>query len=423
MDSWDHVVFAFHLPNGSTLTIPRKNLIGGDPLRTEHRTCLKFRRNFGKSGEVCAEEEARCQSRVQGTDLSGIGIDDLFCSFEDIDSSADSGLQSSPEIKCHKHLTEGVAEPDQSTSQDDVVDMGNVSVEELFGNFEDADSLAEEETESHSHLTKERKKRACDAVQEDVVDMGNVSVEELFSSFEDADSSAQEEETESHSHLTKERKKRACDAVQEDVVDMGNVSVEELLSSFEDADSLAEEETESHSHLTKERKKCACDAVQEDVVDMGNVSVEELFSSFEDADSSAEEEETKSRSHLTKERKKRACDAVQEDVVHLTYTNFCVKEHVPFSSLEECPVVGSHHLQEGSYAPNQQSPVDHSGLHALPTANTVQWVEPIGHSSPRLTRKRRHRVHYSVGDLDCALDSVDSPSSSINLLDSIYQQC
>ena len=303
VDSWDHMVFAFHLPNGATLTLHRKNLIGGGgeggPLRTEHRTCLKFRRNFSKSGEVCAEEEARCQSRVHGTDLSGIGIDDLFCSFEDIDSLADSGLQSSPEIKCRNHLTEGVAEPGQSTSQDDVVDVGNVSVEELL------------------------------------------------SSFEDADSSAEEEETESHSHLTKEGKNRNGDAVQEDVVDMGNVSVEELFSSFEDADSLAEEETESHSHLTKEGKK-------------------------------------------------RTCNAVQEPFVHLTYTDYCVKEHVPFSSLEECPVVGSHHLQEGSHAPNQQSPADHNGLRALPTANAVQWMEPIGHSSPHLTRKRRHHVHYSL---------------------------
>ena len=108
---WDQVVFAFHLPNGATLSIPRKDLIGGGPLDTKHKRCHKFRRYTNKSREMCTEEEARYQRHTQSTDMSGIDIDELFSSFEDSDSSADDALLSSPETGSHSHLTGGVAEP------------------------------------------------------------------------------------------------------------------------------------------------------------------------------------------------------------------------------------------------------------------------------------------------------------------------
>ena len=59
---WDHVVFAFHLPTGATLSVPQKDLIGGGPLCTKHTSCHKFRRATYQSGKVCAEEEAWHQS-------------------------------------------------------------------------------------------------------------------------------------------------------------------------------------------------------------------------------------------------------------------------------------------------------------------------------------------------------------------------
>ena len=135
---WDHVVFAFHLPNGATLSIPRKDLIEEGPLHTEHTMCHKFRRYANKSVEVCAEEEARYQSHTQSTDMSGINLDELFSSFED----NDSGLQSTPEAD--NHLT-GSVEPVQNASQEDVVarEMAHINVEELCSSFEDTDNSAE----------------------------------------------------------------------------------------------------------------------------------------------------------------------------------------------------------------------------------------------------------------------------------------
>ena len=95
---WDHVVFAFHLPNGAILSILWKDLIGGDPLDTDHHTmCHKFRRATNKSVEVCALKEAHYQSHRQSTDMSCINLDELFSNFED----NDSGLQSSPEADNH----------------------------------------------------------------------------------------------------------------------------------------------------------------------------------------------------------------------------------------------------------------------------------------------------------------------------------
>ena len=58
---WDHVVFAFHLPDGKELCISKEALVGGRPLYTVHNTpdtkCHKFRRFGKKAAEKCAENE------------------------------------------------------------------------------------------------------------------------------------------------------------------------------------------------------------------------------------------------------------------------------------------------------------------------------------------------------------------------------
>ena len=215
---WDHVVFAFHLPTATTLSVPQKDLIGGGPLYTNHTRCHKFRRATYQSGDVCAEEEAWHQSHPQSCDLADVSIDELFSSFEDAEDSAE------------------VAPPSSS-------------------------------------------------------------------------------------------------------------------------------EAESHSRLTGVKEECIQTWDQEPAVDMTNISVEEFFSSFD------ESPETESQQHC---------------------------------SFEQC----DHH-------PNEPPVADHSGSHSLTTADATQWVDPLGHSSPRLTRKRRHNVHYSVRD--CTWDDVFSAHTSSQL--------
>ena len=118
-------MFAFHLQSGATLSIPQKDLVGGGPLCTKHTWCHKFRRVTDKSGEVCAEEEARYQSYKQSIDLTGINPDELFGSFDDAGNSAEGTLPSSraPQAKSHSWLTGGGMEHAQNGQQPNLVNM------------------------------------------------------------------------------------------------------------------------------------------------------------------------------------------------------------------------------------------------------------------------------------------------------------
>lgn len=139
---WDQVVFAVHLPSGTTLSIPRKDLIGEGPLHTKHARCYKFRRATYRSGEVCAEEEAQYQSHAQSSELTGVSIDELLSSFKDADSYANNELPSSSEAESHSHLAGAgiLKEHVQDRNRDPVDDMNDISLEELFSSFEESEA-------------------------------------------------------------------------------------------------------------------------------------------------------------------------------------------------------------------------------------------------------------------------------------------
>ena len=150
---WDHVAFAVHLPNGATLSIPRKDLIGEGPLCTRHTRCHKFRRATHQSGEVCAEEEAWHQSHPQSSELADVSIDELLSSFEDANSSAEDVLPSSSEAEPHSHLSGARNFKDhvQNEPLEPALDMSNISVDELFSSFDESP-----ETESQQQVYSEQ---------------------------------------------------------------------------------------------------------------------------------------------------------------------------------------------------------------------------------------------------------------------------
>ena len=118
--------------------------------------------------------------------------------------------------------------------------------------------------------------------------------------------------------------------------------------------------------------------------ELAGVSINELLSSFEGADSYADDQD------------------------HVGDMNDISLEEL-FSSFEESEAETQHSSGHRDHHSNSPPPADHSGLHSLTRTDTVQWVEPIGHSSTNLTRKRRHDVHYAM--VDCTPDDVVSASS------------
>ena len=118
--------------------------------------------------------------------------------------------------------------------------------------------------------------------------------------------------------------------------------------------------------------------------ELAGVSINELLSSFEGADSYADD---------------------QDPVVDMNDVSL---EEL-FSSFEESEAEVQHSSGLRDHHSKSPPPADHIGLHSLTRTDTVQWVEPIGHSSTNLTRKRRHDVHYAM--VDCTPDDVVSASS------------
>ena len=51
------MVFAFHLPNGMTLSLHSEELVGGEPLQTEHDWCHRYRYMKDQSATRCMAEE------------------------------------------------------------------------------------------------------------------------------------------------------------------------------------------------------------------------------------------------------------------------------------------------------------------------------------------------------------------------------
>lgn len=53
----NHMVFAFHLPNGMALSLHSEELVGGKPLQTEHDWCHRYRYMKDQSATRCKEVE------------------------------------------------------------------------------------------------------------------------------------------------------------------------------------------------------------------------------------------------------------------------------------------------------------------------------------------------------------------------------
>lgn len=53
----NHMVFAFHLPKGMALSLHGEELVGGEPLQTNHDWCHRYRHMKGKSATRCMAHE------------------------------------------------------------------------------------------------------------------------------------------------------------------------------------------------------------------------------------------------------------------------------------------------------------------------------------------------------------------------------
>ena len=53
----NHMVFAFHLPNGMALSLHSEELVGGEPLKTNHGRCHRLRYMKDESATKCKEIE------------------------------------------------------------------------------------------------------------------------------------------------------------------------------------------------------------------------------------------------------------------------------------------------------------------------------------------------------------------------------
>ena len=54
----DHMVFAFHLPDGMELSLNSEELVGGEPLENDHYWCHRFRHLTGEAGAECEKHES-----------------------------------------------------------------------------------------------------------------------------------------------------------------------------------------------------------------------------------------------------------------------------------------------------------------------------------------------------------------------------